>query len=174
MSNHEVKIFAGTTKDVEAEINKALTQGRHINTIELHEGGNGIIAAVVFEKAVSPEPTINPIVGHTQSGDGITNLLFNLGIPAHVRGFRYIREAVKILESNKGGNLEMTAHLYPTVAEKFNTTPQRVERTIRHAIEMASEKKMGAFVPEWAYRKPVNSEFLATIVEKLALEGASC
>ncbi len=106
----------------------------------------------------------------------VTNLIRSLGIPAHVKGYRYIRTA--ILESAKDRNCleSMTKELYPRVASIYETTPARVERAIRHSIETAwnrnnkeaMSKFFGCSVENFVSR-PTNSEFIALASDKLEL-----
>ena len=107
----------------------------------------------------------------------ITNIIHDIGIPAHIKGYQYLRDAI-ILSVN---DLEMlnsiTKILYPTIAKKHQTTPSRVERAIRHAIEVAwSRGKMDTIDELFGYTvstgkgKPTNSEFIALIADKIRLE----
>ena len=106
-----------------------------------------------------------------------THILHEIGIPVHVRGYQYLRDAI-ILVVEEANYLEaVTKELYPTVASKHNTTASRVERSIRHAIELAwnrgnYRKKSEFFEYEVSYNKskPTNSEFIAIIADQLRLE----
>jgi len=121
-------------------------------------------------------PTVKP----RQSDDlkvTITNIIHEIGIPAHIKGYRYLREAI-ILVVNRVDLLgAVTKELYPTIAEQFRTTPSRVERAIRHAIEVAWSRGNVEVLNElFGYTihrdrgKPTNSEFIAMIADKLRLE----
>ena len=107
----------------------------------------------------------------------VTNIIHEIGVPAHIKGYQYLRDAI-ILSVN---DLEMlnsiTKILYPTIAKKHQTTPSRVERAIRHAIEVAwSRGKMDTIDELFGYTvstgkgKPTNSEFIALISDKIRLE----
>jgi two-component system response regulator (stage 0 sporulation protein A) len=107
----------------------------------------------------------------------VTNIIHEIGVPAHIKGYQYLRDAI-ILSVN---DLEMlnsiTKILYPTIAKKHQTTPSRVERAIRHAIEVAwSRGKMDTIDELFGYTvstgkgKPTNSEFIALIADKIRLE----
>ena len=107
----------------------------------------------------------------------ITNTLHELGIPAHLRGYNYIREALTMVVCNSDMLNGITKELYPSIAKKCNTTPSRVERAIRHAIEVAWNRgKVDAIDSLFGYTisthkgKPTNSEFIALIADKLRLE----
>lgn len=107
----------------------------------------------------------------------VTDMIHQLGVPAHIKGYHYLRTA--ILESIDNPELmeSVTKLLYPTVAKKFNTTSSRVERAIRHAIEIAWDRGdldvLNAFfgyTVNTAKGKPTNSEFIALITDKLRLQ----
>lgn len=107
----------------------------------------------------------------------VTEVIHQLGVPAHIKGYHYLREA--ILSSLEDGELleSVTKMLYPTVAKKFNTTSSRVERAIRHAIEIAWDRgnldTLNAFfgyTVNTCKGKPTNSEFIALITDKLRLQ----
>ncbi len=107
----------------------------------------------------------------------ITNLICELGVPAHVKGYKYLRDAIKLVVSDADLLGAVTKELYPDVADINGTTASRVERAIRHAIELAwtrngSENLQALFGNTLKYdkRKPTNSEFIAIIADKLRLE----
>ena len=106
----------------------------------------------------------------------VSSLLHDLGIPSHVRGYRYIRDGVMLLyESSSLVNL-VTKDVYPIIAEKYDTTSTRVERAIRHAIEISwmrgdiklMEELFGNSI-DFDRSKPTNAEFLTTIADKFKL-----
>ncbi len=107
----------------------------------------------------------------------VTNILHEIGVPAHIRGYHYMREAI-IMSVNDMDILNyITKELYPSIAKKCNTTPSRVERAIRHAIEVAWNRgKIDAIDALFGYTinnhkgKPTNSEFIALIADRLRLE----
>lgn len=107
----------------------------------------------------------------------ITNILHELGVPSHIKGYQYIREGVSIIYNNPEIIGGITKDLYPKIAEKFDTTNSRVERAIRHAIEVSwnrgnwdlMEDIFGHSV-DIDKAKPTNSEFIVTIADKLRLE----
>lgn len=107
----------------------------------------------------------------------ITNIIHEIGVPAHIKGYLYLREAISMVVENTGLLSAVTKELYPTIAKKFNTTSSRVERAIRHAIEVAwSRGKVDTINNLFGYTinnhrgKPTNSEFIAMIADKLRLE----
>ena len=107
----------------------------------------------------------------------ITNIIHEIGVPAHIKGYLYLREAIKMVIENVELLSAVTKELYPSISKKFNTTPSRVERAIRHAIEVAwSRGKVDTINQLFGYTvhntkgKPTNSEFIAMIADKLRLE----
>lgn len=107
----------------------------------------------------------------------ITNIIHEIGVPAHIKGYLYLREAIKMVIDNVELLGAVTKELYPSIAKKFNTTPSRVERAIRHAIEVAwSRGKVDTINQLFGYTvhntkgKPTNSKFIAMIADKLRLE----
>ncbi len=107
----------------------------------------------------------------------VTNLLHELGIPSHIKGYQYIRSAILMVYDNPGFIGGITKELYPDLSVKFNTSIQRVERAIRHAIEVSwlrgdidlMEEIFGHSV-DIDRAKPTNSEFIVTIADKLRLD----
>lgn len=113
--------------------------------------------------------------GHLESR--ITKMLHSLGIPSHIKGYQYIRESIMLIYKNPyiiGG---ITKELYPEVAVKYKTTSSRVERAIRHAIEVSWNRGDYEYMEElfghsvdYDRAKPTNSEFIATVADKLRLD----
>lgn len=107
----------------------------------------------------------------------ISNLIREIGIPAHIKGYSYVRDAITLVLDNTDILSAITKELYPTVAKKHNTTSSRVERAIRHSIEVAWQRGnlttinsiFGATINS-SKGKPTNSEFIAIIAEKLRLQ----
>ncbi len=107
----------------------------------------------------------------------VTNILHALGIPSHIKGYQYIRSAILMVYDNPGFIGGITKELYPDLSVKFNTSMQRVERAIRHAIEVSwlrgdidlMEEIFGHSV-DIDRAKPTNSEFIVTIADKLRLD----
>ncbi|ABW19145.1 sporulation transcription factor Spo0A [Alkaliphilus oremlandii] len=107
----------------------------------------------------------------------ITNIIHEIGVPAHIKGYLYLREAITMVIENIELLSAVTKELYPSIAKKFNTTSSRVERAIRHAIEVAwSRGKVDTINTLFGYTvnndrgKPTNSEFIAMVADKLRLE----
>lgn len=107
----------------------------------------------------------------------VSNLLKEIGIPAHIKGYYYLRYAIVWLQENDMSKLNMTYVLYPQIAEHFDTTPTRVERAMRHAIEIAWERGNAEVLEKYFGNttspdrgKPTNSEFIAMLVDSIKLE----
>lgn len=107
----------------------------------------------------------------------VTNIIHEVGVPAHIKGYQYLREAIIMVINDIDVINQITKCLYPQIAEKFHTTPSRVERAIRHAIEVAWGRgqqdvveNIFGYTVSAAKGKPTNSEFIAMISDKLRLE----
>ncbi len=107
----------------------------------------------------------------------ITDIILDVGIPAHIKGYHYLRAAIKLSVEDGSMLSGVTKILYPTVAKMYNTTSSRVERAIRHAIEVAWDRgnletlhTMFGYSINTAKGKPTNSEFIAMIADKLCLQ----
>lgn len=107
----------------------------------------------------------------------VTNIIHEVGVPAHIKGYQYLRDAIIMSVNDMEMLNSITKILYPTIAKRHQTTPSRVERAIRHAIEVAwSRGKMDTLDELFGYTvsngkgKPTNSEFIALIADKIRLE----
>lgn len=107
----------------------------------------------------------------------ITRIIHEIGVPAHIKGYHYLREAIGIVYNDVEILGSITKILYPRIAERYKTTPSRVERAIRHSIEVAwGRGNMDAIRTVFGYTvsasktKPTNSEFIAMIADKLRIE----
>ncbi len=107
----------------------------------------------------------------------VTGIIHEVGVPAHIKGYQYLREAILITVDDMDVINAVTKVLYPEVAKKFGTTPSRVERAIRHAIEVAWDRgdletlqKYFGYTVSNAKGKPTNSEFIAMIADRLNLQ----
>lgn len=107
----------------------------------------------------------------------VTDMIHEIGVPAHIKGYQYLREAIMMSVEDTTMLSSITKILYPTIAKKFSTTPSRVERAIRHAIEVAwSRGRMETLDAMFGYTintgkgKPTNSEFIALIADRIRLK----
>lgn len=106
----------------------------------------------------------------------VTDMIHEIGVPAHIKGYQYLREAIMMSVEDQAMISSITKILYPTIAKKFQTTSSRVERAIRHAIEVAwSRGRMETLDALFGYTidvgkgKPTNSEFIALIADRIRL-----
>ncbi len=127
-------------------------------------------------KGVYEEP--NNYVSKIKNVEGnVTKIIHEIGIPANIKGYQYLRDAIMMVIENMDIINSITKQLYPTIAKEYSTTPSRVERAIRHAIEVAwgrghievLDRLFGYTVPT-SKGKPTNSEFIAMIADKLRLQ----
>ncbi len=110
----------------------------------------------------------------------VTNIIHEVGVPAHIKGYQYLRDGIMMAIENVEVINQITKSLYPDLAKKYHTTPSRVERAIRHAIEVAwnrgqleATEKIFGYTINANKGKPTNSEFIAMIADKLRLEMKS-
>lgn len=108
----------------------------------------------------------------------VTKVIHEIGVPAHVKGYQYLRDAIMLVVEEINYLGAVTKELYPTIAQKYDTTPSRVERAIRHAIELAWDRgdidkinKFFGYTISGEKGKPTNSEFIAIIADRLRLEN---
>ena len=135
----------------------------------------------VSQRKAAQEPS-KPTVARDLEQD-VTDMIHEIGVPAHIKGYQYLREAIMMSVDDPGMISSITKILYPTIAKRFQTTPsrveraiRRVERAIRHAIEVAwSRGRMETLDALFGYTidtgkgKPTNSEFIALIADKIRL-----
>lgn len=112
--------------------------------------------------------------------DRLANLFLGMGIPAHIKGYQYLREAIKLVIDQPHMIGGITKELYPAIARRFNTSSSKVERAIRHAIEVAwSRGRVDTLNKAFGCRialpeeKPTNGEFIALLADKLSLEHSA-
>ena len=108
----------------------------------------------------------------------ISNIFITVGIPAHIKGYQFLREAIKMAVENPDIINSITKRLYPEVAKRFSTSPSKVERAIRHAIEVAWNRgkieNINSLFGVKVYghnEKPTNGEFIALVADKMILES---
>ena len=107
----------------------------------------------------------------------VTSIIHEIGVPAHIKGYQYLREAIMMTVQDMDVINAVTKVLYPDVARKYGTTSSRVERAIRHAIEVAWDRgdldtlqRFFGYTVSNTKGKPTNSEFIALIADKLQLQ----
>ncbi len=145
-------------------------------------------ASYFMVKPISPEnleerlkDLANPILnaeGDKALDEKIANIFISIGIPAHIKGYQFLREAVKLAVVDPDIIASITKRLYPTIAEKFSTSSSKVERGMRHAIEVAWNRgkieninNLFGLQIYGANDKPTNGELIALIADKMIMEG---
>ena len=135
-----------------------------------------------IREAAAPRRAMMPAVVPAQSSESsleatVTEIIHEIGVPAHIKGYQYLREAIIITINDMDVINAVTKVLYPTVAKKYSTTPSRVERAIRHAIEVAWDRgdldtlqRFFGYTVSNIKGKPTNSEFIAMIADRLSLQ----
>ena len=132
------------------------------------------------KKETVKKNTVEEAVKKVQERDleqDVTDMIHEIGVPAHIKGYQYLRESIMMAVEDNSMLSFITKVLYPTIAKKFQTTPSRVERAIRHAIEVAwSRGRMETLDALFGYTintgkgKPTNSEFIALIADRIRLK----
>ena len=125
------------------------------------------------------EKTVRPEKPYSKALDErIAYIFISVGIPAHIKGYQFLREAIKMAIFEPDIINSITKRLYPTIAERFQTTPSKVERAIRHAIEVSWNRgkieninNIFGIKVYSANEKPTNGEFIALVADKMLLEG---
>lgn len=131
----------------------------------------------VLENRQKPVSTVS--VKNKQLEEKITNIFITVGIPAHIKGYQFLREAIKLAIANPEIINSITKKLYPSIAERFETSASKVERAIRHAIEVAWNRgkieninQLFGITVYSNNEKPTNGEFIALVADKMLIEGA--
>ena len=121
-----------------------------------------------------------PVASVRTLDDKLSNIFLNLGIPAHIKGYQFLREAIKLVIEDPDRINRITKELYPAIARRFNTSSSKVERAIRHAIEVAwSRGRIDTLNRAFGCRvalpdeKPTNGEFIALVADKLSMEHSA-
>lgn len=139
-----------------------------------------VIKDIIFKQKNKQEKEQNHLLIKKMDEDldlEITSILHEIGVPAHIRGYQYIREAITLVYNDIEILTSITKVLYPTIALRYKTTSSRVERAIRHAIEIAwirgnveTITNIFSYTISYNKSKPTNSEFIAMIADKLRLK----
>ncbi|MEG0295366.1 MAG: sporulation transcription factor Spo0A [Clostridium sp.] len=154
-----------------------------IFTKRIREMFNGSSNDEVIRKSTASQREVMTTMASQQAGPfdletEITAIIHEVGVPAHIKGYMYLREAITMVVNDMELLSAVTKELYPSIAKKYNTTASRVERAIRHAIEVAwGRGQLEAINKLFGYTihndkgKPTNSEFIAIIADKLRLKN---
>lgn len=135
-----------------------------------------ILEKRILQTVVANEKVYNDLSDELKIS--ISKILHNLGVPSHIKGYQYIRESIYLLYQSPNLDKGITKEIYPEIAERYDTTASRVERAIRHAIEISwargdyelMEDIFGNSI-DFDRSKPTNAEFIATITDKLKLDN---
>lgn len=135
-------------------------------------------ALIIGETNSKFNSIVNELYEPIDSKEEITRIIHEIGIPAHIKGYMYLREAISMVMNDMDLLSAVTKELYPSIAKKHNTTASRVERAIRHAIEVGwlrgkieTINKIFGYTINNGKGKPTNSEFIAMVADKLRLEN---
>ena len=171
-------IVTGSAND--SLIEKAMEEGALYYLVKPFSVATALerIRELIKEKSTNEiEPTLSkkkPITAEEK----ISEIFISIGIPPHIKGYSYLREGIKLTMEHPYIINSVTKELYPTIAQQFSTTPSKVERAIRHAIEVAWNRgridAINAIFGSRIYlgaEKPTNSEFIALVADKLILEN---
>ncbi|MBQ8247834.1 MAG: sporulation initiation factor Spo0A C-terminal domain-containing protein [Lachnospiraceae bacterium] len=116
-------------------------------------------------------------VSHSDLERHVTQIMLNVGIPAHLKGYHYLREAILITEQDMEIVTSVTKLLYPLIAKRYNTTEQKVERAIRNAIEFSWEhgntntlEELFGYSSIGGRQRPTNSEYICRLADKIRLD----
>lgn len=130
-----------------------------------------------FTPVFVSQPAFVPVTRTRNMDVEVTNIIHQMGVPAHIKGYQYLRDAILMVVNEVTLLGAITKELYPMIAQKYMTTPSRVERAIRHAIELAWDRgnvemmsKFFGYTIDIERGKPTNSEFIAMVADKLRLE----
>ncbi|RID89349.1 sporulation transcription factor Spo0A [Peribacillus asahii] len=144
-----------------------------VNHIRQVSGKGQVVMKNTAQTAYRTQPEAKP----KNLDASITSIIHEIGVPAHIKGYLYLREAIAMVYNDIELLGSITKVLYPDIAKKYNTTASRVERAIRHAIEVAwsrgnieSISSLFGYTVSMTKAKPTNSEFIAMVADKLRLE----
>ena len=162
------------------DIELLITRIRELKNYRPEQNNNFISKEISMPKPQYIEISRRPEKKEDNLDALVTNVIHEVGVPAHIKGYQYLREAIIMVVNDIDVINQITKSLYPKIAAKFNTTPSRVERAIRHAIEVAWGRgqqdvveNIFGYTISAAKGKPTNSEFIAMISDKLRLEMKS-
>ena len=169
--------LASEEKRLEKELIDAGVDYYFLKPFDVNVMAQRIIQISGWKNEKAPLVVKDSVVSDAQLELMITEIIHQIGVPAHIKGYHYLREAIILSIKNSDIINSVTKLLYPTVAKKHNTTASRVERAIRHAIEVAWDRgNIDVLDSYFGYTiqnergKPTNSEFIAMISDHLSLK----
>lgn len=174
------KIIVQSSLSIDGFINKAISMGAKYYCIKPFDVET---LKDRIEDLMKPETSQTKVFFNAktpnQIEEKITNIFITVGIPAHIKGYQFLREAIKLAIANPEIINSITKKLYPTIAEKYDTSASKVERAIRHAIEVAWNRgkieninNLFGIKVYSSNEKPTNGEFIALVADKMLIEGA--
>lgn len=177
--NKKTKIVVLSALSSDTFIKKATNLG--VDYYMLKPIDSTILSKRVSDLFVSENKTDNLLISKTDTDkeieEKITNIFITVGIPAHIKGYQFLREAIKLAMENPDIINSITKKLYPSIAERFETSASKVERAIRHAIEVAWSRgkieNINSVFGLTVYtnnEKPTNGEFIALVADKMLLD----
>lgn len=138
--------------------------------------GSDVVLVYVKRASCDTEPLDDTYLEKKSLETQVTDIIHEIGVPAHIKGYQYLRTAIVMCVEDMEMLSSITKLLYPTIAKKYKTTSSRVERAIRHAIEVAWSRgrmdtidSMFGYTVNYGKGKPTNSEFIALITDKIRL-----
>lgn len=170
------KIIILSSLSLEGFITKAMSLG--VSYYMIKPFNFEVLKSRIMDVLSSPTSKNFCVVKNKNLEEKITNIFITVGIPAHIKGYQFLREAIKMAIDNPDIINSITKKLYPSIAEKFETSASKVERAIRHAIEVAWNRgkieNINSLFGVKVYsnnEKPTNGEFIALVADKMLLEG---
>lgn len=177
----KTKVVIHSSLSMDGFINKAISMGAKyycIKPFDLQTLKDRVMDIVAPQQSTKSKEIFNT-KSTNQIEEKITNIFITVGIPAHIKGYQFLREAIKLAIANPEIINSITKKLYPTIAEKYDTSASKVERAIRHAIEVAWNRgkieninNLFGIKVYSSNEKPTNGEFIALVADKMLIEGA--
>lgn len=176
----QTSVVVQSSLSIDGFINKAISLGAKYYCIKPFDSS---ILKERVDDVVNPNKNQSNVFFNGRSSnqleEKITNIFITVGIPAHIKGYQFLREAIKLAIANPEIINSITKKLYPTIAEKYDTSASKVERAIRHAIEVAWNRgkieninNLFGLKVYSSNEKPTNGEFIALVADKMLIEGA--
>ena len=180
MKPFDIEVLLQRIKDIKIDMQQPQSKNNSINGYNINSmNPNMMMNSYMAREIKTPYIEISPEKKKDEENLEalVTNVIHEVGVPAHIKGYQYLREAIMMVVNNIDIINQITKQLYPDIAVKYHTTPSRVERAIRHAIEVAWNRgqpdvveNIFGYTISAAKGKPTNSEFIAMIADKLRLE----
>ena len=175
--NIKTNIIVHTSLSLNGFVNKAMKLGAKYYAIKPFNPN--ILIDRIHDIVEEEYEQSNNMINMGKMEEKITNIFITVGIPAHIKGYQFLREAIKLAIANPEIINSITKKLYPTIAEKYCTSASKVERAIRHAIEVAWNRgkieninNVFGLKVYSSHEKPTNGEFIALVADKMLIEGA--